>query len=551
MTSDGMHPAYFETRFEVDDSDASWPTEFVILSAHAATGETWTPFENEQAHFELEKSLRGVGVWVRSITGYSPGTGHAELSWATVLPLDEARLLGRRFRQDAIFHVRGNQLSVTRCRAGSPLVPVGGFRERLDGVAREGGFGRVVDDANPWPRLSAASFRERIDARLVDDEQATAEDVLVFRPRDAFTLGDVILEGAWSPDDMAPLVPDVESDYWSMHDLADRLPWIEGVGTVIECSVTDSTVSSMWGLGEFAIGDRGYVYHITDYEGFDHGTPQVLGAWEPKDDPAARLECVTSCYARDWDRIGLPPLLGQWVSGNPELLIASLLRVLGGSRAAWDGIVDTILSTEWLDFRNRVGLDTVSKHFGIPYARLSRAAWSVEASTFLPRVVSAEATQAEREAAAALYLGCITWALEPAPDRSQWLGPVKELCGSWHIGYASDEGMIEEEGPFEQVDLRPDGSFSWEPEPAWLAGSGAWGVEVTPNGEPKLCLDTETGDRRCHYMVLHDLPDVGMFFHLQRTRADAVVFKDRILRGSRMLPDSRTTHTEAEQGHGT
>lgn len=530
-----LHPAYFTTRLRWEGAEApDWPKEFVIISAHATTGERWSDEENDAADEALYDELIQRDLWIEFVTGYEPASGHAEPSYAVVLPLNKARELGRSFRQDAIFYVRGDELFVTRCEDGAPLVPVGPFRARLDLVVGES-YRRDLDEDSPWVRLSAERFLESLDARLVDDAEATQSTGRVFRPRRPFTLGDVALEAA-APDDKPLLRPDVKADYWPLRDLADRLPWIGDIGTIIECSVTDSMVSSVWGLGEFAIGDRGYVYYINDYEGFDHGTPEVLGAWEPRKDPAAKRACVVSSYARSWDKIGLPPLLGQWVSGDPDLLIACLLRVLDGptgSRASWDGIVDTILTTDWLHFRNRAGLDAVSEHFSIPFTRLSRAAWSLEASEFLPRVARGEVTPAEREAVAALYLGCITWGLEPDPKDSQWLGPVNELCGSWQIGYADVEGMIEE-GPLEHLDLRPDGSFSWEPEPSWLAESGAWGIEVTPNGEPRLCFDTDTGDRRCHYVVLHEMPDVGTFFHLQRSRADAVVFKDRILRGYRL-----------------
>ncbi len=539
MTSDGMHPAYFNTRFRLAGDEApDWPEEFVIISAYATTGERWSPDENAAADDALHGELRRRNVWIDYLTGYAPDRGHAEPSFAVNLTLDDARALGRRFRQDAIFHVRGDDLSVTHCHDGSELVPVGSFRERVDVAGRVGRLGE--DESDPWPRISPERFRQSIEARLVDDEGVAAEGERVFRPRDPFTLGEVALDAAL-PDDRPLLRPDVESDYWPIDDLAERLPWIETGGTIIECSVTDHIVGSLWGLGEFAIGNRGYVYYITDYEGFDHGTPQVLGAWEPRDDAAAKHACVESCYARGWNEIGLPPLLGQWVSGHPELLIACLLRVLEkpiGERASWDEIVDTVLSTEWLHFRSRAALDAVSRHFGIPYARLSRAAWSIEASEFLSSIAANEATEAELEAVAALYLACITWGLQPEADESQWLGPVNELCGSWKIGYADEDGMIEEEGPFVRLDLHPDGSYSWEPEPTWLGGSGVWGVEMTPSGEPRLCFDTPGGERHCHYLVLHEMPELGTFFHLQRTRADAVVFTDRILRAYRLSADS-------------
>ena len=127
-----MNPAYFETRFRTTPPTAGWPAEFVIISAFATTGESWTSQENEDADCRLASELMANGVWMHRVTGYSPATGHAEPSWAAEVPLDEARALGLRFRQDAIYHVKDDLLSVTHCNAQSELVHVDSFRSRLD-----------------------------------------------------------------------------------------------------------------------------------------------------------------------------------------------------------------------------------------------------------------------------------------------------------------------------------------------------------------------------------------------------------------------------------
>jgi hypothetical protein len=105
----------------------------VIVSAYATTGERWTDAQNERADRALHGELTARDVWTQRITGFSPDTGHAEPSWATELSLAEARDLGRRFRQDAIYHVLGDRLSVTRCDPPGPVVAVGEFRVRLEG----------------------------------------------------------------------------------------------------------------------------------------------------------------------------------------------------------------------------------------------------------------------------------------------------------------------------------------------------------------------------------------------------------------------------------
>ena len=126
-----MHSAYFETRFRVETPPRAWPFEFVILSAHATTGERWSDRRNARAHRALLDELAGLGVWTLELIGFSPTADHAEPSVAAVVDLDVACEIGRRYRQDAIYHVRGDVLAVTHCDERRALVPVGSFAARL------------------------------------------------------------------------------------------------------------------------------------------------------------------------------------------------------------------------------------------------------------------------------------------------------------------------------------------------------------------------------------------------------------------------------------
>ena len=131
-----MNPAYFETRFRASQSVTSLPREFVIISAFATTGEVWTALQNEMGDEQLRLALERRGAWFIRVVGYSPTTGHAEPSWAVELSLDEACGIGVRFHQDAIFHVKNDELSVTHCDSRRALVHIGSFQRRLDIEAR-------------------------------------------------------------------------------------------------------------------------------------------------------------------------------------------------------------------------------------------------------------------------------------------------------------------------------------------------------------------------------------------------------------------------------
>lgn len=126
-----MHPAYFDTRFHTQLTVHHWPREFVILTAYATTGESWSPSQNQSADEMLARELRARGAEIVRITGYSPRTGHAEPGWAAEIPFDTACDIGLRFRQDALYHVKGDALSVSYCDERRKLVRVGLFRERV------------------------------------------------------------------------------------------------------------------------------------------------------------------------------------------------------------------------------------------------------------------------------------------------------------------------------------------------------------------------------------------------------------------------------------
>jgi hypothetical protein len=126
-----MHPAYFETAFRVGTPTPAWPEVFAIITAYATTGECWSAEVNEAADERLRADLSVRGVLIGRVTGFSPATGHAEPGWAAALDWVAACDIGLAYRQDAVFIVQGDQLSVTFCDARRALVPVGPFRERL------------------------------------------------------------------------------------------------------------------------------------------------------------------------------------------------------------------------------------------------------------------------------------------------------------------------------------------------------------------------------------------------------------------------------------
>ncbi len=128
-----LHPAYFDTRFRVSEPTPVWPDSFVIITAYATTGEQWSDEENARADEALRRRLVELAGWISRVTGYDPATGHSEHGWAVEIDEVTGVGLGREFRQDAIFRVAGDRLTVVSC-VGKGVAAVGGFRERVDSV---------------------------------------------------------------------------------------------------------------------------------------------------------------------------------------------------------------------------------------------------------------------------------------------------------------------------------------------------------------------------------------------------------------------------------
>jgi hypothetical protein len=128
-----MDPIYFETHFRLPGPMPCWPHDFVIVSAFATTGQTWTQERNKAADLDLHAELAKRGCWIARLIGFSSTTGHAEPSWTAEIDMGDGCDLGLRYHQDAIYHVLNDQLSVSYCDSRRELVPVGRFRERLHG----------------------------------------------------------------------------------------------------------------------------------------------------------------------------------------------------------------------------------------------------------------------------------------------------------------------------------------------------------------------------------------------------------------------------------
>jgi hypothetical protein len=115
----------------------------------------------------------------------------------------------------------------------------------------------------------------------------------------------------------------------------------------------------------------------------------------------------------------------------------------------------------------------------------------------------------------------------------QEVGFIEGALGKWNVKYPGHDEMILEDY-VERLELKRDGTYTWDPTPVWAPGSGVWGVVRTEEGFLKLCFKDTRGRTRSGFLVLMKVGTDGpIFLNWQRNYGHAVIFSDRIWRGDR------------------
>ena len=126
-----MNPFYATTLFQAEEPASGWPHAFAILTAHNRDGQTEDAGQNEKHDTGLIQQLEELQCWRWRIVGGSPDFRHAEPGWAIEVPLANALALGNLFKQEAIFWVDGDALSLVACDQ-TETQALGSWRDRLE-----------------------------------------------------------------------------------------------------------------------------------------------------------------------------------------------------------------------------------------------------------------------------------------------------------------------------------------------------------------------------------------------------------------------------------
>ncbi len=116
-----LNPAYLNTVFEYIPTGK--PKDFWVITAYNPDGEDAYPGDNIAADARLHADLTKRSITPFLVTGLLPDESHADPGWG--IPCDEATALeiGRRYRQEAVFHFHSSGIDLVDCntRERQPL----------------------------------------------------------------------------------------------------------------------------------------------------------------------------------------------------------------------------------------------------------------------------------------------------------------------------------------------------------------------------------------------------------------------------------------------
>jgi len=109
-----LNPAYHQTVIEfIPDGK---PDDFWVITAYNPEGKPADPEDNIVADARLLAEIEALEITPFRVTGLSPDETHAEPGWG--FPCDEATALeiGRRYRQEAVFHFNAGRINLVDCK---------------------------------------------------------------------------------------------------------------------------------------------------------------------------------------------------------------------------------------------------------------------------------------------------------------------------------------------------------------------------------------------------------------------------------------------------
>jgi len=259
------------------------------------------------------------------------------------------------------------------------------------------------EDRSPAQDVSAVEVARHIDLSLAPapgPKPASGGFLTPYRYASIHTSAVAVLRRAGWPSDVAEerLRENGLDEVLEQGDLG-------GLRSVVYCSVSSSMVSGSWGLVEFRAGGRGYICNQADSGiGADENLP-ILAAWEPAEDEMAREDCILRIYEENWDRLVLPPSMGEWASGDSALLTRAIARVVKGHPTAWGELFERLNKCPEVKNADSEAVSATAALIGMSAGETGEVLRSVKGSI---EQGDAKLSEDQQRAVIALYVICIS-----------------------------------------------------------------------------------------------------------------------------------------------
>lgn len=120
-----IRPEYLHTVFRATPPEkGSWPGRFAVVTAWNPDGRLQTDAANAQSDAVLAGRLTKMGIAHWRVTGTSPDGLHTETGFGIETGLFNAICIAREFRQEAVYSIQNENLSVISCTCKAE-VPIG------------------------------------------------------------------------------------------------------------------------------------------------------------------------------------------------------------------------------------------------------------------------------------------------------------------------------------------------------------------------------------------------------------------------------------------
>ena len=230
------------------------------------------------------------------------------------------------------------------------------------------------DENDPWGAVSAKEIQDLLESAFVPVSDVPLKSSNVLLPYEPISIAGLLLDAASGDEVEAEQYREMLWDLGEQSLLARYLRrppcWL------VKCTSPGSMTSGMWGLGQFRMGRRGYIYFDNGLEDFgeEFNALPIFAAWEPVRSRKAFEACFVTTYERVWDDACLPPRMGERADGPSQLICEAIFNILVRTPEAWDEVGQAIMRALGVSTQRTAILDAAAHESGIPRPHLERIA---------------------------------------------------------------------------------------------------------------------------------------------------------------------------------